>query len=441
MEITGRRSGPKRIGELLVAANVIRQEVLLEALKVSKNSQTPLGRVLMSIGELSERDLEAAIYVQSLIRQEVISSDFGVKAINVAVKAKIPLDEAFRRLGWTPPSFEEEANRQSAGDLGELLIQSGLVDRNILEQALYQSHENNLPLGRCLVLGRALTSNMLQSALTAQVLIRDGKISQEQAVASLKKSFQRAQTLEQSLFDTGAFRVPDKDGIKFGDLLTQAGIVTEGDKISAIEVGLAENQMIGEVLVQSGMISPGVVDESLRLQHMVTEGKISGLQAADILRQAHVRNVSIDVIMEEKETRQVEVARVNEVLELLLGAQVLSGDAFNRAQSLARQLNVPLAEVIIIKEMVDKRVINAAVQGHQLVQEGLLKQGQCIAALKMVIKSGLEFHEVLKDLPSDSAMTSGNGTSSAATSSQADSSLKDDDSGKKGWLGKFFGPK
>ncbi|HND69460.1 MAG TPA: hypothetical protein PL112_21820, partial [Candidatus Obscuribacter sp.] len=99
-----------------MAANVIRQEVLLEALKISKNSQTPVGRVLMTIGELSESDVETAIYIQGLIRNSVISSEFGVKVINVSVKGRIPLEEAFRRLGWTPPADVE----QQSGTLGEL---------------------------------------------------------------------------------------------------------------------------------------------------------------------------------------------------------------------------------------------------------------------------------------------------------------------------------
>jgi len=423
MEITGRRQGPKRIGELLVAANVIRQEVLLEALKVAKNSQTPLGRVLMSIGELSERDLDAAITVQQLIRQGAISNDFGVKAINVCVKAKIPLEDAFQRLGWTPPEVIGEHN---AGELGEILVAAGLIERAILEQGIWQAKENNLPLGRCLVLNRALTSTMLQSALTAQVLIRDGKITLDQAINSLKNVSKKQQSLEQSLFDTGAFRPVERDNIKFGDLLTQAGIVTEGDKISAIEIGLAENQKIGEVFVQSGMVPPAIVDESLRLQEMVNSGAVSGLQAADILRQAHSRGVSIDVVMEERTSRQEEVEKVNTVLELLMQSQVLTGDDFNRAQSLGRQLNVSIAEVILTKEMVSKKLINAAIQGQSLVMEGMLKQSQCANALRMCKSTGMELHEVLKQLPPEPV--------AAASPTMADES---DDRSKKG--GGFLG--
>lgn len=427
MEITGRRSSPKRIGELLVAANIIRQEVLLEALKVSKTSQTPLGRVLMSIGELSEYDVEVALYVQSLIRQNTISAEFGVKAINVCIKGRIPLDDAFKRLGWTPPETTDE-QKASAGELGELLVQSGLLDRSMLEQAQWQGQENNLPLGRCLVLNRMITSVLLQSALTAQVLIRDGKITEEQAIAGLKKAVAKHQSLEQSLVDTGAFRTSGKDTIKLGDLVTQAGLVTEGDKISAIEIGLSEHQKIGEVFVQTGMISSEVVDESLRLQEMVTTGAISGLQAADILRQAHSRHVSIDAIIEERASRQDDIAKVNTVMEILLQSGALSGDNFNRAQSLARQLNVSMAEIIVTKDMIDKRLINAALQAQSFVAEGILKPVQCAAAVKMCQQTGLELHEVLKDLPPDAPVAA------PAPSAQA----AKDEGEKKGWIGNIW---
>ncbi|MFA7335845.1 MAG: hypothetical protein WC028_03610 [Candidatus Obscuribacterales bacterium] len=426
MEITGRRSSPKRIGELLVAANIIRQEVLLEALKVSKTSQTPLGRVLMSIGELSEYDVEVALYVQSLIRQNTISAEFGVKAINVCIKGRIPLDDAFKRLGWTPPETTDE-QKASAGELGELLVQSGLLDRSMLEQAQWQGQENNLPLGRCLVLNRMITSVLLQSALTAQVLIRDGKITEEQAIAGLKKAVAKHQSFEQSLVDTGAFRTSGKDTIKLGDLVTQAGLVTEGDKISAIEIGLSEHQKIGEVFVQTGMISSEVVDESLRLQEMVTSGALSGLQAADILRQAHSRHLSIDAIIEERASRQDDIAKVNTVMEILLQSGALSGDNFNRAQSLARQLNVSMAEIIVTKDMIDKRLINAALQAQSFVAEGILKPVQCAAAVKMCQQTGLELHEVLKDLPPDSPPP-------AAAPLQA----AKDEGEKKGWIGNIW---
>ncbi len=187
-----RRGGPKRIGELLVAAGIIRQEVLMEALQIAKKSSTPVGRVLMTIGELSERNLQVAIEVQSMVRDQLISPEFGIRALNQCARTQVPLEETFRRLGWTPPA---ERTTNTSNELGRLLIDCGVITETVLEQGLRQSIENDLPLGRCLVLSRVITANFLASALTAQVLFRDGKISYDQAINCLRASAKKAQSI------------------------------------------------------------------------------------------------------------------------------------------------------------------------------------------------------------------------------------------------------
>ena len=313
MEITkDRRAGPKRIGELLVSANVVKPEVLLEALQVAKKSSTPLGRVLMTIGELTERDLETAIEVQALLRDNVISAEFGVRALNLAVKNCVSLEHAFKELGWKAPTRELLVGNE----LGELLLEAGVVSRADLDSALRQSKENKLPLGRCLVLGRTVTSALLASALTAQVLLRDGKITRQQALDGLKAAARKHQTIESSLEEVGVFKA-NPTNVRVGELLTAAGLVTEGDKISAVEVGLNEQKPIGQVLLQSGMITNQQLQDSLRLQEKVSAGNLTGAQASDVLRQATARRVPIDVVLGERNTKDDEIARANEVIEIL----------------------------------------------------------------------------------------------------------------------------
>lgn len=382
-----------------MAANVIRQEVLLEALQIAKKSSTPVGRVLMSINELSEGDLLTAIEVQSLIRDGVISAEFGIKAINLAVKGRMSLEEAFNRLGWTPPVREEV----TSGELGELLTAAGIVDKTVLEQAMRQSMENNLPLGRCLVLARALSSSMLTSALTAQVLLRDGKITQEQAIMGLKGAFRKQQTIEQSLTESGAFRAI-KETIKVGDLLTQAGIVTEGDKISAIEMGLVHEQPVGQVLVHTGMISPTQLDESLRLQEMVANGELSGAQAADVLRQANSRGVTIETILTERVAKQGEVEKINAVLGLLQKSQILNADLMSRVTALTRQFNLSAGEVLLTKNLLDARILQAALQAQDLVNDDIMSEDQVARVLYFSHKSGIEFHQALKEVSWETAI-------------------------------------
>src|SRR5277367_5310069 len=104
MEIANeRRTGPKRIGELLVSANIVRPEALLHALKEAKASSRPIGRVLMTMGVLKERDLEAALELQSMLREGLVTNQFGIRALNLAIKSDISLTDSFLKLGWQPP--------------------------------------------------------------------------------------------------------------------------------------------------------------------------------------------------------------------------------------------------------------------------------------------------------------------------------------------------
>jgi hypothetical protein len=388
-----RRAGPKRIGELLVAANVIKPEVLLEALQVAKKSSTPLGRVLMSIGELTERDVETAIEIQSLIRESVISAEFGIRALNVAIKGCISVDEAFKRLGWKPPQREV----LPGNELGELLLESGVVERRVLDDAMRQSRENNLPLGRCLVLSRSLPASLLTSALTAQVLLRDGKIARDQAVAGLRAASRKQQPLETSLQEVGAYQ-QGAQAIRLGDLLTQAGLVTEGDKMSAIEIGLNRKQPIGRVLVEAGTISEKILHETLKLQDMVANGQLSGAQASEVLKGAHARGVSVEEVMADRSSKEDEIQRANEVIELLKESGIVSKEDMTKAEGLAGQLHLSLGEVLLTTGNLDKKMLQAAVQGKSLIEDGILNQQQVTACLHYSHKTGVDFADALREV-------------------------------------------
>jgi hypothetical protein len=416
-----RRAGPKRIGELLVAANVIKPEVLLEALQVAKKSTTPLGRVLMGIGELTERDLQTAIEVQSLIRENVISAEFGIRALNVAIKSCIPLEDAFSRLGWKAPQRET----MPGSELGELLLEAGIVSSKILDEAMLQSQDNNLPLGRCLVLARALASSLLASALTAQVLLRDGKITREQAINGLRAAARKHQTIEVSLQEVGAYR-PSEARIRVGDLLTSAGLVTEGDKISAIEIGLVREQPVGQVLVQSGMISDAILQESLKLQQMVSAGNLSGVQAAEILRQANSRNVPVETIIAERSGKEDEIARANEVVEILQRAGILTQTDLQKAEGVSRQLNVSAGEVLLSTGVIDKKLLQAAIQAQSFVNDDILAVGHAMAVLRYCHKTGVPFADGIKEVAYSAPADNGDPSKGQAGS---------------GWLGKLWNKK
>ena len=252
-------------------------------------------------------------------REGVISCEFGVRALSLAAKNCLSLEEAFEKLGWHVPQRE----MVRGNELGQLLFESGVINLETIKEGLMRSEENDLPLGRCLVLMRAISPTLLSAALTAQVLLRDGKITHERSIIALKQAAIKHQTIEQSLHESGAIG-HNSQSIRVGELLSLAGLIRDGERISAIEVGLSNQKPIGQVLVESGVISGVQLQECLRLQELVTAGQLTCRQAAEILRAANMRGVPIEVVITERNAKEDEIARANSVIELIFTSGILT---------------------------------------------------------------------------------------------------------------------
>src|SRR6185369_13197020 len=147
-------------------------------------------------------ELQSAIQAQSLIKGKVLSEDMALKALSIVAEKEIVLEHALQHLGLSSKKTVTTAK------LGELLLAAELVDAEKLDEALRTSQETGLPLGRILVLTQLVSDELLSAALTAQVLIRDAKISKQQAVEGLKSARRRRVSLEQSLMEQGFYRPP-----------------------------------------------------------------------------------------------------------------------------------------------------------------------------------------------------------------------------------------
>src|SRR5262249_15244107 len=158
-------------------------------------------------------------------------------------------------------------------------------------------------------------------------------------------------------------------------------LVTEGDKISAVEVGLTQQAPVGQVLLQTGMISQVQLDDSLRLQNMVNSGQLNATQAADVMRQSQSRNLPIEVILTERNARQAEVEQANQAMGLLAKAQIVTQADIQKAYDVSVQLNVSVGEVLLDKKIIDKAIVQAAVQSQELINDGILQVEQVCQVL------------------------------------------------------------
>ena len=103
MAVTGISTRVPRIGELLIAAKIIKPDVLNESLQIARTSKTLIGRTLVRLGQLYEHKLQSALEIQTLIRKRILGSQLGIKALTIACSRNISVDEALDNLDGPYP--------------------------------------------------------------------------------------------------------------------------------------------------------------------------------------------------------------------------------------------------------------------------------------------------------------------------------------------------
>lgn len=305
-------AGGVRLGDLLTQAGLLRPEELREAMQIAKHQSLPVGRVLIMSGFLSDGQLRAAVQAQSLLKDGVISLETVLQALAIVGKEEMALEEAFRQLGL------EVQQSQPTNKLGELLVEAEMVTKEALDQALAQSTQSGLPLGRILILTGAIVEPLLSFALNAQVLVRDHKITREQALQGLRAARDRQISLEQSLAETG-LQLPLHNTIRLGELLVKAGVMPDTNLMDYVEMGLVQEQPLGQILIAQGAINEHILNNALELQKMVAAGSLIGDQAALVLNMVASGATTIEEVLKAQEPQKetaVETVPLYQFLQL-----------------------------------------------------------------------------------------------------------------------------
>ncbi len=375
---TGSGKAP-RVGELLVAAGIITNEMLNESLQIAKSSRSMIGRTLVTLGRLDEHKLQTTLDVQNLIRKGTINTHIGIKALGIACHSRSTIDEALNRLGWEPSSQNETEVHQN--ELAKLFIDTGWVNKETLEIAQNQSHQNNLPLGRCLVVNRYITQHKLEAVLCAQSLIKDKHITTQQALAALKTSSTKRQTFEQSLIEFGVRPLSESDRC-VGNILTLAGVITEVGKLTALEKSLTEDRSIGDVLIDLEMITPDILDKTMTLQTQILAGHISLRQAGEVLSQSLTTEQNLQTLLANILSKGQSVNQVEQILELLVESGLLTREVIDTAKSAVQQSGRYLGKEILAQQEISQAHLDAAWQAQRMIDDRMISFDYACNALR-----------------------------------------------------------
>lgn len=243
------------IGKLLVVQGVLTEEQLEEALRNQRIARQPIGRILVSMGACSQRDIDS--YARAFgveFQSEIDDINLGNHLVKVGTIPEIVLDEA-RRL--------QLRGRQV---LGEMLVSLGLCSNQDIEDSLRlqnelrHKHRSGVQkLGALLIEHRKVKPTKVNEAVQLQSLGRQpiGAILVALKACTVKDVMLALEI--QSLWRNKSH----SSGDRLGEVLVKQGIITEAQLHEPLLEHMREERPLGRILISRGICQPEHIIDAL----------------------------------------------------------------------------------------------------------------------------------------------------------------------------------
>jgi len=380
------------LGELLTKAGLLTNEMLGEALKRAQETRLPLGKVLVWSDYLNERQLQAAIEAQSLINDRMLTITDAVRALNMVMDQRATLDIALDELGWTPSELFER-NR-----LGDLMLAAGMVSDDQLDESLTAALSTGLPLGQVLACSPPPLSVYVRSALTAQTMIREGKIERSLAIEALKLSKQHQVTIEQGLLELGIREAVILNSLELSELLIGSGVITQAKTLRAVEYSLCGNKPIAECLVELGFVTEETLAAAKTLRESVNHGDITRSLATQALRRVHDDGLNISRALAVEADRTAAGLPKITATDLLRLASFVTHDDIEKLVPSGNMTLEDGPDMLLATKAIDEVTFAIILQCLDLIERSTIDLQQAIVILHLCLRRNLTLADSLATL-------------------------------------------
>lgn len=382
------------LGDLAVQLEVVSSEQVVQSLAISSDTGLPLGRVLVLSGLISENDLSNLILCQSLLREDLVQLEQVRNAFLRVRGSGRRLEDALLELGW------ERSLEKQLSPLGELLVSSAVITESQLDTYLRQQERVRLPLGRMLVSAGVMTDAFLSTALNVQMMIRQKRLSREEAVDVLVEA--RKRQLAQSnvpraknFYEQPVLNVP-----KLGELLVLSGLLSERKLLEALELSIIGRKSIGEILLEKRYLTKTQLDNILLLQSSLAEGIIKLPQLKSVLRRLEDGFSLSDAIGQATEQVAVDTgeARVLTFFEFLKSLDHTSGTNIDQAFEMAKKNQRLVKQALLISGMLDEPTIELMEQCYALYEDRRYSFDAASTLFEYSRRRGISVSDALEEL-------------------------------------------
>jgi hypothetical protein len=363
---------------ILAGVGTIDRRQLLEAVQSADKMNCPLSRALLMLGA-KESEVRLPMEAKELVIHKEITIDVAIKACRLASQNSMSLQDAINVLEKIHKTTQ---NIQLMHPYTDLLLSADIITREQFGRALMRSQDTKMNLGRILVINREITNITLCAALHGHILVRDAKISKDDAVKALKLANQRKIYIEQVLFELGIYSERSNGPMRLGELFAMASYLTESDMLDCTELELVKGKQIGQILVEHGFVTKPQLESAVYLQNLVDHSSLKPFQAAQILRKLRGKDVTPSAV-------KAELARMNPAIqpqlkigELLVQADLVEQEVLNEVLVDRGLSTIKTGRMLLDKKSINEASLMNALRCLSLSRQGYLSNDHAIKLLQ-----------------------------------------------------------
>mgnify|MGYP000337545531 CR=1 FL=1 len=303
---------------------------------------------------------------------------------------------------------EEAIANAATMQIGDLLVRSGIVAPELLDEVNRLAVKMRLPIGRILTMHGHLTDPLLATAIEVQSRIKDKALPVDHAVRALNIVAREGLTLDDALLKLApkAEARPVPTSNRLGEILMQAGFASpkqvEESMVAASESGLP----LGMVLFSKGIIGRAGLNSALMAQKLIRTEVAERNQIIFALKNARLRSISLAQSLQESSIDATMAQGDFGSGELLVMAGAISESQLMSARELEATEERPLDQIIVESGFATGPCMQAITHLLKMIREGMLFEDQAAQIVKKIqfATSNEDLNQALSalnDMPDD----------------------------------------
>jgi tetratricopeptide (TPR) repeat protein len=290
--------------------------------------------------------------------------------------------------------------------IGELFVKAGIITQKQLDDTARLAGTKHLHIGQMLVMSGFVKQKDLQAAVDAQAMMRDKLIDMNQATRCLKISYKTGASFEELVQEEISLgHQASTQTNRLGELLIDAGIITEKCFAAAMQRCLATGLPLGRILVLNGSIQDSLLRFSLELQVRVRDGMMNRQEAVDVLRREAAKfgagmmpesgNLGVTTALKPLKQKQVRLG------ELVVLAGFLGETDVMSCLELGLMSDRPIGEIMVEQGYISGEMLNVALAVQNMIELGKYSRDEGGALLKQMQSTGIIVPDVYQAMNSD----------------------------------------